>query len=47
LPFDKETELAEKSARLAELNTLLEVDKGENIVFDEKDEPDEEVDFER
>jgi N12 class adenine-specific DNA methylase len=41
VPFEQEEELAQKSARLAELNVLLNMDKHENEVVDE--EPDEEV----
>lgn len=33
-PFPKEQELAEKVARLGELNVLLDMDKKENIVMD-------------
>ncbi|OCZ49925.1 DEAD/DEAH box helicase family protein [Dehalobacter sp. TeCB1] len=40
IPFEKEQELQTKSARLAELNILLNMDKRENEVLD--DEPDEE-----
>lgn len=39
-PFVHEKELAEKSARLSELNALLNMDKKENEIVDE--EPDEE-----
>lgn len=41
VPFEKEDELAQKSARLSELNVLLNMDKHENEIIDE--EPDEEV----
>lgn len=41
VPFEQEEELAQKSARLAELNVLLNMDKHENEMVDE--EPDEEV----
>lgn len=41
VPFEKEEELAQKSARLAELNVLLNMDKHENEMMDE--EPDEEM----
>lgn len=40
IPFEKEQELQSKSARLAELNVLLNMDKRENEMLD--DEPDEE-----
>ncbi|RNC62897.1 MAG: hypothetical protein AWM53_01823 [Candidatus Dichloromethanomonas elyunquensis] len=40
-PFEKEQELQTKSARLAELNILLNMDKRENEMLD--DEPDEEI----
>ncbi|WP_415537736.1 DEAD/DEAH box helicase family protein [Dehalobacter sp. 4CP] len=40
IPFEKEQELQTKSARLAELNVLLNMDKRENEMLD--DEPDEE-----
>ncbi|MDJ0306733.1 MAG: SNF2-related protein [Dehalobacter sp.] len=40
IPFEKEQEMQTKSARLAELNVLLNMDKRENEVLD--DEPDEE-----
>ncbi|AHF09017.1 N-6 DNA methylase [Dehalobacter restrictus] len=43
IPFEKEQELQTKSARLAELNILLNMDKRENEVLD--DEPDEEPVF--
>jgi hypothetical protein len=39
-PFEKEQELSTKSALLAELNILLNMDKRENEVMD--DEPDNE-----
>lgn len=42
IPFEKEEELQTKSARLAELNILLNMDKHENEMVD--GEPDEEVD---
>ena len=42
VPFEKEQELQTKSARLAELNILLNMDKRENEVIDS--EPDEELD---
>jgi predicted RNase H-like nuclease (RuvC/YqgF family) len=42
LPFEKEQELKEKSARLTELNVLLNMDKRENETMDE--EPDEDSD---
>lgn len=42
IPFEKEQELQAKSARLAELNILLNMDKHENEVFD--GEPDEDMD---
>ncbi len=38
-PFDKEDELREKSSRLNELNSILNTDKGENVVMND-DEPD-------
>lgn len=38
-PFDKEDELREKSSRLNELNSILNTDKGENVVMSD-DEPD-------
>ena len=41
VPFEKEEELSQKSARLAELNVLLNMDKHENEMVDE--EPDEEM----
>ncbi|MFT9078502.1 hypothetical protein [Ethanoligenens sp.] len=41
VPFEKEEMLAKKSARLAELNVLLNMDKHENEIVDA--EPDEEV----
>lgn len=41
LPFEKEEELQMKSARLAELNILLSMDKRENEIIDS--EPDEEI----
>ena len=41
IPFEKEQELQTKSARLAELNILLNMDKHENEVFD--GEPDEDM----
>ena len=41
VPFEKEEELAQKSARLSELNVLLNMDKHENEIVDA--EPDEEV----
>lgn len=41
VPFEKEEELTQKSARLAELNVLLNMDKTENEMVDE--EPDEEI----
>lgn len=40
IPFDKEQELQVKSARLNELNILLNMDKRENEIIDS--EPDEE-----
>ncbi|SHJ26275.1 DEAD/DEAH box helicase family protein [Lutispora thermophila] len=43
IPFEKEQELQTKSARLAELNILLNMDKHENEVFDS--EPDEDMDI--
>ena len=43
IPFEKEQELQAKSARLAELNILLNMDKHENEVFD--GEPDEDMDI--
>jgi N12 class adenine-specific DNA methylase len=43
VPFEKEQELQTKSARLAELNILLNMDKHENEVLD--GEPDEEMDM--
>lgn len=39
VPFEKEEELAQKSARLSELNVLLNMDKHENEIVDS--EPDE------
>jgi len=42
IPFEKEQELQTKSARLAELNILLNMDKRENEMLD--GEPDEDVD---
>lgn len=42
IPFEKEQELQTKSARLAELNILLNMDKHENEVLDS--EPDEDMD---
>nr|WP_243140770.1 DEAD/DEAH box helicase family protein [Dehalobacter restrictus] len=42
IPFEKEQELQTKSARLAELNILLNMDKHENEVID--CEPDEDID---
>jgi hypothetical protein len=42
VPFEKEEELQRKSARLAELNILLNMDKHENEVLDV--EPDEDMD---
>jgi predicted RNase H-like nuclease (RuvC/YqgF family) len=42
VPFEKEEELQTKSARLAELNILLNMDKHENEVLDA--EPDEDMD---
>ncbi len=42
IPFEKEQELQTKSARLAELNILLNMDKHENEVID--GEPDEDID---
>jgi N12 class adenine-specific DNA methylase/adenine-specific DNA methylase len=42
IPFEKEQELQTKSARLAELNILLNMDKHENEVLD--GEPDEDMD---
>ncbi len=42
VPFEKEEELQVKSARLAELNILLSMDKHENEVLDV--EPDEDMD---
>ena len=41
VPFEKEVELQTKSARLAELNILLNMDKHENEVLDA--EPDEDM----
>ncbi|WP_368294559.1 DEAD/DEAH box helicase family protein [Dehalobacter sp. TBBPA1] len=43
IPFEKEQELQTKSARLTELNIMLNMDKRENEVMD--DEPDEEPEF--
>ena len=43
IPFEKEQELQSKSARLHELNILLNMDKPENEIID--DQPDEEMDF--
>ena len=43
IPFEKEQELQTKSARLAELNILLNMDKHENEIMD--GEPDEDVDI--
>ena len=43
--FPKEQELAEKTARLGELNALLDMDKKENIVLD--CEPEEETEPEK
>jgi len=43
IPFEKEQELQTKSARLSELNILLNMDKHENEMVD--GEPDEEKDF--
>lgn len=43
IPFEKEEELKTKSARLAELNILLNMDKHENEVID--GEPDEDMDI--
>lgn len=40
-PFPKEQELSEKTARLGELNALLDMDKKDKIVLDE--EPEEEM----
>ena len=42
IPFEKEQELQTKSARLAELNILLNMDKHENEVLDGR--PDEDMD---
>ncbi len=42
IPFEKEQELQSKSARLHELNVLLNMDKAENEMVD--DEPDEDMD---
>jgi hypothetical protein len=42
VPFEKEEELQTKSARLAELNILLNMDKHENEVLDV--EPEEDMD---
>lgn len=42
IPFEKEQELITKSARLAELNILLNMDKQENEVID--GEPEDEAD---
>lgn len=42
IPFEKEEELQAKSARLSELNILLNMDKNENEVLD--GEPDEDMD---
>ena len=41
IPFEKEQELQTKSARLAELNILLNMDKRENEMID--GEPDEDM----
>ncbi|MEG6521375.1 DEAD/DEAH box helicase family protein [Desulfotomaculum sp. 1211_IL3151] len=43
IPFEKEQELQAKSARLSELNILLNMDKRENEIVD--NEPDEDRDF--
>lgn len=43
IPFEKEQELQTKSARLAELNILLNMDKRENEIMD--GEPDEDIDI--
>ena len=43
IPFEKEQELQTKSARLSELNILLNMDKRENEIVDS--EPDEDKDF--
>jgi len=43
IPFEKEQELQNKSARLHELNILLNMDKAENEIMDE--EPDEDMDI--
>lgn len=43
IPFDKEQELQAKSARLAELNILLNIDKRENEMIDSI--PDEETEM--
>jgi len=42
IPFEKEEELQAKSARLSELNILLNMDKNENEVLG--GEPDEDMD---
>ena len=39
-PFAKEAELAEKSARLKELNILLNMDQKDNALLDEAPEED-------
>ena len=41
VPFKKEEELAQKSAQLADLNVLLNINKHENEIVDA--EPDEEI----
>ena len=43
VPFEKEQELQSKSARLHELNILLNMDKAENEIMD--DQPDEDLDI--
>jgi N12 class adenine-specific DNA methylase/uncharacterized coiled-coil protein SlyX len=43
IPFEKEQELQSKSARLHELNILLNMDKAENEIMD--DQPDEDLDI--
>ncbi len=40
VPFDKERELQMKTARLAELNSLLNMDQRDNVIMDA--EPEEE-----
>jgi predicted RNase H-like nuclease (RuvC/YqgF family) len=43
IPFEKEQELQTKSARLHELNILLNMDKAENEIMD--DQPNEDLDI--